>query len=127
MSAHRRPNSSQLRFSIPIVGVEDLERSSAFYQDVLGFSQLKAVAGTYAVLIRDDVEIYLWSRTEPLSPQQSGCRIRVDNIEDLYREYQSAGVIHPSGILKHKPWGTLEFAISDPEGNLMTFFEPAQM
>ena len=34
------------------------------------------------------------------------------------------GVIHPNGYLTTKPWGTQEFAILDPAGVCMTFYEP---
>ena len=33
----------------------------------------------------------------------------------------AAGIVHPNGALADKPWGTREFAILDPDGNLLTF------
>lgn len=45
--------------------------------------------------------------------------------EQLYEELQAKGgeMIHPNGKLEMKPWGTTEFAILDPAGICITFYE----
>jgi hypothetical protein len=35
-----------------------------------------------------------------------------------------AGRLKSNAPLKETPWGNLEFAITDPDGNLVTFHEP---
>jgi catechol 2,3-dioxygenase-like lactoylglutathione lyase family enzyme len=32
-------------------------------------------------------------------------------------------MVHPNATLEDKPWGTREFAVLDPDGNLITFYE----
>jgi len=49
--------------------------------------------------------------------------VYVAGIDDLFNELQSEGVIHPNAPLETKPWGSREFGILDPDGNLVTFAE----
>ena len=52
----------------------------------------------------------------------SGVYIRTDNIEDLYKSFVADKInIHPNGALASKPWGQKEFALLDPDNNLLTF------
>ena len=48
--------------------------------------------------------------------------IRTDDIDTLYQAMleKNAG-IHPAGALQTKPWGQQEFAMLDPDNNLLTF------
>jgi uncharacterized glyoxalase superfamily protein PhnB len=50
-------------------------------------------------------------------------RIRVEGIDELYDLCRSEGIVHPRAPLEEKPWGAREFAITDLDGNLLTFFE----
>jgi hypothetical protein len=50
-------------------------------------------------------------------------RIQMEDIENLYTEYQAQNVIHPNGSLEVKPWGKKEFSIIDLDGVCITFFE----
>jgi uncharacterized glyoxalase superfamily protein PhnB len=47
----------------------------------------------------------------------------IDDIDELYREYQEKGVVvlHP---IEDKPWGQREFAVRTPDGHRMTFGAP---
>jgi hypothetical protein len=47
----------------------------------------------------------------------------VTGIDDLYATVQPFGVIHPNGQISNQPWGTREFGVTDPDNNLITFFE----
>ncbi|MCB0820794.1 MAG: VOC family protein, partial [Bacteroidetes bacterium] len=50
--------------------------------------------------------------------------LRCKNIEGIYSEIIKAGIsIHPAGSLQIKPWGMKEFALLDPDKNLLTFGE----
>ncbi|ASZ12178.1 VOC family protein [Chitinophaga pendula] len=45
-----------------------------------------------------------------------------DDIDTLYQSLLEKGVaIHPAGALARKPWGQQEFALLDPDNNLLTF------
>lgn len=41
----------------------------------------------------------------------------------LYARCQQHGIVHPNAPLDPKPWGTVEFAINDPNGNLVYIYE----
>jgi hypothetical protein len=48
--------------------------------------------------------------------------IRTDDIDKLYQTLLDNKVtIHPNGHLATKPWGQKEFALLDPDHNLLTF------
>ena len=48
-------------------------------------------------------------------------RIRVDNIEPLYKEYKKKGVT--GSKLEPKPWGSRDFGVWDPNGAALVFYE----
>ncbi len=41
----------------------------------------------------------------------------------LYSVCTAAGIVHPNAHLDEKHWGSKEFAVLDPDGNLITFAE----
>jgi hypothetical protein len=45
-------------------------------------------------------------------------------VDALYAELRPLGIVHDNASLTTQPWGDREFAILDPDGNLVTFFEP---
>jgi len=48
--------------------------------------------------------------------------IRTNDIDGLYKSMlDNKTEIHPNGTLQTKPWGQKEFAILDPDSNLLTF------
>ena len=50
-------------------------------------------------------------------------RIRVENIEPLYEEYNARGLISPNGHLESKPWGSKDFGLHDPGGAALVSYE----
>ena len=73
---------------------------------------------------RGAVHIHFWACSDPKIPEATGCRISVRNIESLYARCQGEEIVHPNGALTTTVWGKKEFAIVDPDSNLVTFFEP---
>lgn len=131
---------STFKTAIPVLPVSDCRRLAAFYADKVGFTIAHA-ADDYAVLERDRIELHLWAATDeswkqrpPGKPIDSGaesflagtasCRVLVDDIAKLYEAMNSAGIVHPNGHLADKDYGLTEFAILDPDNNLVTFFAP---
>jgi hypothetical protein len=50
--------------------------------------------------------------------------IRTNAIDELYQTFINNKIaIHPNGQLEIKPWGQREFALLDPDNNLLTFGE----
>jgi catechol 2,3-dioxygenase-like lactoylglutathione lyase family enzyme len=131
-----------LKLAIPALPARDVAASSAFYELRLGFTITHAEEH-FAILTRDRVDLHLWAACDrswrvrrflPGTLRRSGaetfiagtasCRIEVDDIDTLYAELSTAGVLHPvdSGAPTLTEWQTLEFAALDLDGNLLTFF-----
>ena len=128
-----------LLHAIPTLPVRDQQRSAAFYCDQLGFRVAFQNDG-FVKLQRDAVEIHLWVAndeswrnrhgTEPvISGAESfiagthSCRIGMEGVDELYQDVQPHGIVHPNGQIADMPWGTREFGVTDPDNNLITFFE----
>ncbi len=126
--------------AIPALPTGDLVHAAVFYRDVLGF-MVRHQEPEFAVLVRGEVELHLWLAADAswqsrigASPVCTGaesflagtasCRIRVTGVAALYAKLEPLGVVHPNGRLEVKDWGDREFAVRDPDGNLITFFEP---
>lgn len=92
--------------------------------DQLGF----AVFGNedhdgYLMLERDGLQLHFFEHKD-LDPKMNYGQVyfRTDGVEDLYRSVVERGVaMHPNGPLQTKPWGQREFALLDPDHNLLTF------
>ena len=112
---------TRLISATPILASLDIERSVGFFCAHLGFSKLYAQQGAYGVVMRDAVSIHFWSCSDRSIAQNTSCRVRVDGIDALFLHCKSLGIVHPDSLLEDKPWGSREFAILDPDGNLVTF------
>jgi catechol 2,3-dioxygenase-like lactoylglutathione lyase family enzyme len=93
-----------------------------YYTDQLGFV-LSADYGNYLIFDKDEVEIHFFE-FEDLDPLENYGQVylRTNDIDGLYRSFLDRGVaIHPNAPLQTKPWGQREFALLDPDHNLLTF------
>jgi len=104
----------------------DVDATLACYVQKLGFTTwyTQGEPTEMAIITRDAVEILLCRNPDRSVAEQTSFRIHVQHVEQLYAEYQAQDVIHPNGALTTKPWGTQEFAILDPAGVCITFYEP---
>lgn len=97
-----------------------------FYINTLGFEELGNVDyEEYLMLRKDKIELHFFKFTE-LNPRENYGQvyIRVAEIDRYYQSLLDNNVpIHPNGKLQMKPWGQKEFAILDPDTNLLTFGE----
>ena len=95
-----------------------------FYLDQLGFRPVgDIIYPGYLMLQREAVELHFFE-FPGLNPRENYGQIylRTDAIDQLYEEFVARKVeIHPNGHLSLKPWGQKEFAILDPDHNLLTF------
>ncbi len=109
----------------PVLASLDIERSVEFFCSKLGFVKIYAVQGTYGIVSSGSVSIHFWACTDRRIAEATGCRVGVQGIEALFAACTSHGIVHPNAPLAKAPWGNQEFAILDPDGNLVTFYEPA--
>lgn len=110
---------------IPKLPMRDAFATRAYYVEQLGFIA-KGQYPDYLILERDGLELhfFLFADLDPLT-NDGQVYIRVTDIGTLYRSLVDRGVaIHPSGALATKPWGLREFALLDPDHNLLTFGQP---
>ncbi len=108
--------------AIPTFPCRDLDSASAFYQS-LGF-HLGARYPTYAILQRGALELHL-SLFEALEPKTncSAAYLRLEDAQALHRQAAALGLggqgIPRITALEDQPWGMREFALVDPDGNLL--------
>jgi catechol 2,3-dioxygenase-like lactoylglutathione lyase family enzyme len=124
----------------PALPSADVERSIGFYRDVLGFELVHSDDG-FAIVRRDDATIHLWGATDETWHERSdwnrpivsgaesfiagtaSCRVQVAGVDELYAFCDARGVVHPNGHIDDTEWGTREFGVLDPDGNLIGFWE----
>lgn len=103
----------------PILAFLKPEETIAFYKK-LGFTCNAEWPG-YLMFQRDQVSIHLWLCDDENIPKNTGCYVKVKDIEDLYQECTALGIIHPQGKLEDKPWNMRQFSILDNSGNIIHF------
>ena len=109
--------------AIPILPSRSLSDTLAFYRR-LGFEGRIHSHGDYAILTRGTVELH-FSTQRGLIPTESSamCYLRISDVESIYRAFALAQLprkgIPRMDLLEDKSWGMREFAIVDPDGNLL--------
>lgn len=106
----------------PKLPMRDKALTKAYYLNNLGFKELGDYED-YLILRKDSIEIHFFS-FKTLDPKENYGQvyIRTDDIDQLYQSLlDNKTKIHPNGQLQIKPWGQKEFALLDPDNNLLTF------
>lgn len=116
----------------PLIPAGDsVEKAIAFYEQSLGFTEIHHEGNPMhmAIVQRDEAQIFLIKNSDSQLASSTALRIYVNNIEQYYTELQGkeGEIIHPNGKLETKPWGMKEFAVLDPAGVCLTFYEPANV
>jgi catechol 2,3-dioxygenase-like lactoylglutathione lyase family enzyme len=120
----------------PNLIVSDIERSAAFYRDVLGFQQTTTVPEkppfVFVWMKQGGVDVFL----NVVQPAQSGSSIdhskpvsgtntmyvKMHGIDELAARVKSHGVT-PAIAMHEEFYGMKEFAVQDPDGYLIIFAE----
>jgi hypothetical protein len=111
----------------PKLPMRNKELTKEFYLNKLNFSQVGDY-GDYLMVRRDNIEIHFFEFKE-LNPKQNYGQvyIRTEDIEGFYNSLRENNInIHPNGHLETKPWGQKEFALLDPDSNLLTFGQSSE-
>jgi catechol 2,3-dioxygenase-like lactoylglutathione lyase family enzyme len=111
--------------AIPILPARSLDATLAFYTRLgfaVGFRQDEP--SPYAIIGRGSVELHFFGFAD-LRPEDSyaGCYLRVNDVDTLHHDWSALG-LPGAGIprltaVSDKPWGMREFALVDPNGNLV--------
>lgn len=119
----------------PNLLVRDVKQSTAFYRDVLGFTMGETVPDkepfVFVWMKKDEVSVFLnditaaahdYPEVAALPPGGTAALFFVINGVDDYHALVSpkARVIMP---LKTQFYGMREFAVTDPDGHIITFAE----
>ena len=110
--------------AIPTLPCRSVGATTDFYRR-LGFEGgAHAFNPDYAIFTRGAIELHFFTHRD-LVPAQSwaGCYIRVLDVQALH-DACAAARLPDAGIprmdrLEDKPWGLREFAVVDPDGNLL--------
>jgi catechol 2,3-dioxygenase-like lactoylglutathione lyase family enzyme len=115
------PDTPRLVRAVPVLASLDIARSVAFACGKLGFETVSCEPGVYGVVRRDAVVLHFWPCDDRRIAEATACRIEVDDVDALHAACAPHRIVHPNGPLRDTPWGTREFAVLDPDGNLITF------
>lgn len=110
--------------AIPTLPSRSIPATVEFYAR-LGFEGgAHAFNRDYAILRRGAIELHFF-KDDALVPAKSsaGCYLRMSDVDGAHRS-MSAAALPRAGIprmdpLETKPWGMREFAVVDPDGNLI--------
>lgn len=95
-----------------------------YYINKLGFEEFgNSDYEGYLMVQKDSIQIHFFEFKD-LDPKENYGQvyIRTDDIDNLYQLMLNNKVsIHAAGHLQIKPWGQKEFAMLDPDNNLLTF------
>jgi catechol 2,3-dioxygenase-like lactoylglutathione lyase family enzyme len=108
----------------PILPSRDLTATADFYSR-LGFEQAGLWPGEYLIVMRGDIGLHFFlARDHDPATSDHGCYLYVPDADALFAEFSRLG-LPPAGIprLHGAPEGTdyglREFALVDPDGNLL--------
>jgi hypothetical protein len=107
----------------PKLPMRDKALTKEYYINQLGFQQFGNDYDGYLMVQKDEIQIHFFEFKD-LNPKENYGQvyIRTNDIDGLYRFILNKNItIHPAGHLQTKPWGQREFALLDPDSNLLTF------
>jgi uncharacterized glyoxalase superfamily protein PhnB len=108
-----------------VIAVPDLERSAAFYRDVLGFEVRKIEDPGWRFFVRDGCFIMAGECRDALPAAELGdhsyfAYVEVDDI-DAFHEGLIAKQAQMLKPLRNEPWGMREFGIRTVDGHRIMF------
>jgi len=107
-----------------VLAVRDLEVSTRYYMDVLGFEKDPVDAAGWSFLTRDTFRVMLGECVDERPAGELGNHSyfaywNVDGVDELYAEFEAKGALLTSKPMD-KPWGFREFTMKTPDGHRIT-------
>lgn len=138
MRSRRRPNPGadlgqtvlvQILGSNPVLAVHDLERSGAWYREVLGCDTYEADPGNWTFCRSGTVRFMLGRCPDATPATELGdhsyvAYLEVDDVDAFHKRASEAG----AEILKapsDEPWGMREMAVRTPDGHRFMLATPS--
>jgi predicted enzyme related to lactoylglutathione lyase len=112
---------SKIVDSRSVLAVRDLELSTRYYVDVLGFAKDPIDGPGWSFLSRDRFRVMLGECVDERPAGELGNHSwfvywNVEGVDDLYQELVAKGAL-VSSAPTDKPWGLREFGMSTPDGH----------
>jgi catechol 2,3-dioxygenase-like lactoylglutathione lyase family enzyme len=110
--------------AIPTLPCRSVSATTEFYRR-LGFEGgAHEFNREYAIFRRGAIELHFFTHKELVPAHSSaGCYIRVLDVRSIHEACAASGLsdvgIPRMNRLEDKPWGLREFAVVDPDGNLL--------
>lgn len=122
---------AKLRTSTTVFLVGNIEPAMEWYKR-LGFESEHYPPG-FAILRRDEIEIFLQQQPGYVAPDDPGRRNRqawnmyivTNDVKTLYEEYSAAPGVQVSRQLSLQEYGMIEFDVVDLNGYKLVFAQPA--
>jgi hypothetical protein len=123
-------NRAKLRNSTTVFLVGNIEPTMEWYKQ-LGFESEYYPPG-FAILRRDDVEIFLQQQPGYVAPDDPGRKQRhawdvyivTDDVKALYAEYSALPGVRIPRPLCPQAYGMMEFDVMDLNGHRLVFAQP---
>jgi uncharacterized glyoxalase superfamily protein PhnB len=112
-----------------VLAVRNLEESTRFYMDVLGFQRdFGDGSDGWSFLSRDNFKVMLGECPDEKPASELGNHsyfvyLIVEGVDRLYQEFSERGAEMTSRP-KSQPWGLREFGLRTPDGHRINFGEP---
>jgi catechol 2,3-dioxygenase-like lactoylglutathione lyase family enzyme len=111
-----------------VLAVRDLQVSTRYYMDVLGFRKDPIDAAGWSFLTRDSFRVMLGECANEKPASELGDHSyfaywNIEGIDEFYREIAARGALVTSQPTD-KPWGLREFGLRTPDGHRITCGEP---
>jgi hypothetical protein len=121
---------AKLRRSTTVLLVGNIEPTMDWYKQ-LGFESDYYPPG-FAILRRDDIDIFLQHQPGYIAPEDPGRREReawnvyivTDDVQALYNEYSALPGVKISRPLCQQDYGMMEFDVMDLNGHRLVFAQP---
>jgi len=116
------PNITKTRF---VIAVPDLQKSAAFYRDVLGFTVHTIPHPGFLFYTAGHCTIWAGRCPDALSPSELGdhsyfAYLEIDNIDAYYDSVRAKGAKISKPIC-NEPWGMREFGVVTSDGHRIMF------
>jgi predicted enzyme related to lactoylglutathione lyase len=110
-----------------VLAVQNLETSTQFYIEVLGFQLDPVNAKGWSFLSMDSFKLMLGECADEVAAGETGnhswfVRLSIEGLDDYHREISARGA-EVSAAPADKRWGLREFVIRTPDGHRIMFAE----
>ena len=111
-----------------VIAVHDLQKSAAFYRDVLEFSVHTIPDPGFLLYTSGDCTIFAGLCPDALSPAELGdhsyfAYLEIDQINPFYESVRAKGA-KICKIIRDEPWGMREFGVVTADGHRIMFASP---